>query len=174
MEKMVKWVCGQKVVGVGAWCKMQPFLFLPPRTWWHLGLLTFEELSVGWMRHWWGPLNRWAQRELSSSKPPEIRQLSVSVMVTTTAETLKSMWKSLWVATFPEDHQRKKTGRDRIRNTVSTLLTMLPYYPRHVAVLTETIKKGIHDADSEARSIARKWVGFLSGESKLFTTSCYN
>ncbi|XP_074514659.1 CLIP-associating protein 1a isoform X46 [Sebastes fasciatus] len=27
---------------------------------------------------------------------------------------------------------------------------------RHVAVLTETIKKGIHDADSEARSIARK------------------
>ncbi|KAF3842726.1 hypothetical protein F7725_001575 [Dissostichus mawsoni] len=26
---------------------------------------------------------------------------------------------------------------------------------RHVAVLTETIKKGIHDADSEARSIAR-------------------
>lgn len=35
-------------------------------------------------------------------------------------------------------------------------LTMFPYYPRHVAVLTETIKKGIHDADSEARSIARK------------------
>lgn len=34
--------------------------------------------------------------------------------------------------------------------------TMFPYYPRHVAVLTETIKKGIHDADSEARSIARK------------------
>ncbi|KAJ4932849.1 hypothetical protein JOQ06_029689 [Pogonophryne albipinna] len=33
---------------------------------------------------------------------------------------------------------------------------MFPYYPRHVAVLTETIKKGIHDADSEARSIARK------------------
>ncbi|XP_058643428.1 CLIP-associating protein 1a isoform X12 [Onychostoma macrolepis] len=27
---------------------------------------------------------------------------------------------------------------------------------RHVAVLTETIKKGIHDADSEARSVARK------------------
>ncbi|XP_076857863.1 CLIP-associating protein 1a isoform X2 [Brachyhypopomus gauderio] len=27
---------------------------------------------------------------------------------------------------------------------------------RHIAVLTETIKKGIHDADSEARSIARK------------------
>ncbi|XP_035988478.1 CLIP-associating protein 1a isoform X25 [Fundulus heteroclitus] len=27
---------------------------------------------------------------------------------------------------------------------------------RHVAVLTETIRKGIHDADSEARSIARK------------------
>ncbi|XP_067372723.1 CLIP-associating protein 1a isoform X31 [Channa argus] len=27
---------------------------------------------------------------------------------------------------------------------------------RHVTVLTETIKKGIHDADSEARSIARK------------------
>ncbi|XP_035030569.2 CLIP-associating protein 1a isoform X8 [Hippoglossus stenolepis] len=27
---------------------------------------------------------------------------------------------------------------------------------RHVAVLTETLKKGIHDADSEARSIARK------------------
>ncbi|TNN50045.1 CLIP-associating protein 1 [Liparis tanakae] len=27
---------------------------------------------------------------------------------------------------------------------------------RHVAVLTDTIKKGIHDADSEARSIARK------------------
>ncbi|XP_034074314.1 LOW QUALITY PROTEIN: CLIP-associating protein 1a [Gymnodraco acuticeps] len=27
---------------------------------------------------------------------------------------------------------------------------------RHVAVLTETIKKGIHDADSEARCIARK------------------
>ncbi|XP_046694733.1 CLIP-associating protein 1a isoform X12 [Silurus meridionalis] len=27
---------------------------------------------------------------------------------------------------------------------------------RHVAVLTETIKKGIHDADAEARSIARK------------------
>ncbi|KAG7215743.1 hypothetical protein INR49_021964 [Caranx melampygus] len=38
----------------------------------------------------------------------------------------------------------------------SVLLTMYPYYPRHVAVLTETIKKGIHDADSEARSIARK------------------
>lgn len=36
------------------------------------------------------------------------------------------------------------------------VLTMFPYYPRHVAVLTETIKKGIHDADSEARSIARK------------------
>uniref|UniRef100_A0A6Q2Y4T0 TOG domain-containing protein n=1 Tax=Esox lucius TaxID=8010 RepID=A0A6Q2Y4T0_ESOLU len=34
---------------------------------------------------------------------------------------------------------------------------MFPYYPsRHVAVLTETIKKGIHDADSEARSVARK------------------
>ncbi|KAK6315309.1 hypothetical protein J4Q44_G00148380 [Coregonus suidteri] len=27
---------------------------------------------------------------------------------------------------------------------------------RHVTVLTETIKKGIHDADSEARSVARK------------------
>ncbi|XP_061580019.1 CLIP-associating protein 1a isoform X16 [Cololabis saira] len=27
---------------------------------------------------------------------------------------------------------------------------------RHVAVLTETIKKGVHDADSEARSVARK------------------
>nr|XP_046223998.1 CLIP-associating protein 1-B-like isoform X19 [Oncorhynchus gorbuscha] len=27
---------------------------------------------------------------------------------------------------------------------------------RHVAILTETIKKGIHDADSEARSVARK------------------
>nr|XP_029492763.1 CLIP-associating protein 1-like isoform X14 [Oncorhynchus nerka] len=27
---------------------------------------------------------------------------------------------------------------------------------RHVVVLTETIKKGIHDADSEARSVARK------------------
>ncbi|KAJ8388388.1 hypothetical protein AAFF_G00134140 [Aldrovandia affinis] len=27
---------------------------------------------------------------------------------------------------------------------------------RHVAVLTETIRKGIHDADSEARSVARK------------------
>lgn len=36
------------------------------------------------------------------------------------------------------------------------VLIMFPYYPRHVAVLTETIKKGIHDADSEARSIARK------------------
>lgn len=35
---------------------------------------------------------------------------------------------------------------------------MFPYYPRHVAVLTETIKKGIHDADSEARFIARKYV----------------
>lgn len=34
---------------------------------------------------------------------------------------------------------------------------------RHVAVLTETIKKGIHDADSEARSIARKcYWGFHS------------
>uniref|UniRef100_A0AAY4D3I3 TOG domain-containing protein n=1 Tax=Denticeps clupeoides TaxID=299321 RepID=A0AAY4D3I3_9TELE len=33
---------------------------------------------------------------------------------------------------------------------------MFPYYPRHVAVLTETVKKGIHDADSEARSVARK------------------
>uniref|UniRef100_A0A8C7FPQ8 Cytoplasmic linker associated protein 1a n=1 Tax=Oncorhynchus kisutch TaxID=8019 RepID=A0A8C7FPQ8_ONCKI len=34
---------------------------------------------------------------------------------------------------------------------------MFPCYPtRHVAVLTETIKKGIHDADSEARSVARK------------------
>lgn len=29
---------------------------------------------------------------------------------------------------------------------------------RHVAVLMETIKKGVHDADSEARSVARKWV----------------
>ncbi|XP_038870558.1 CLIP-associating protein 1-B-like isoform X6 [Salvelinus namaycush] len=27
---------------------------------------------------------------------------------------------------------------------------------RHVAILTETIRKGIHDADSEARSVARK------------------
>uniref|UniRef100_A0AAY4DU00 TOG domain-containing protein n=1 Tax=Denticeps clupeoides TaxID=299321 RepID=A0AAY4DU00_9TELE len=27
---------------------------------------------------------------------------------------------------------------------------------KHVAVLTETVKKGIHDADSEARSVARK------------------
>ncbi|KAL1021850.1 hypothetical protein UPYG_G00018850 [Umbra pygmaea] len=27
---------------------------------------------------------------------------------------------------------------------------------RHVAVLTDTIKKGVHDADSEARSVARK------------------
>nr|XP_055072418.1 CLIP-associating protein 1a isoform X6 [Misgurnus anguillicaudatus] len=34
---------------------------------------------------------------------------------------------------------------------------------RHVAVLTETIKKGIHDADSEARSVARKcYWGFHS------------
>uniref|UniRef100_A0A8C7ITF5 Cytoplasmic linker associated protein 1 n=1 Tax=Oncorhynchus kisutch TaxID=8019 RepID=A0A8C7ITF5_ONCKI len=34
---------------------------------------------------------------------------------------------------------------------------MFAYYPtRHVAILTETIKKGIHDADSEARSVARK------------------
>jgi hypothetical protein len=33
---------------------------------------------------------------------------------------------------------------------------MFPYYPRHVAVLTETIRKGIHDADSEARYIARR------------------
>lgn len=27
---------------------------------------------------------------------------------------------------------------------------------RHVAVLMDTIKKGVHDADSEARSVARK------------------
>ncbi|XP_015213963.2 CLIP-associating protein 1a isoform X13 [Lepisosteus oculatus] len=34
---------------------------------------------------------------------------------------------------------------------------------RHMAVLTETIKKGIHDADSEARSVARKcYWGFHS------------
>ncbi|CDR00015.1 unnamed protein product, partial [Oncorhynchus mykiss] len=34
---------------------------------------------------------------------------------------------------------------------------MFAYFPtRHVAILTETIKKGIHDADSEARSVARK------------------
>ncbi|XP_030283928.1 CLIP-associating protein 1a isoform X37 [Sparus aurata] len=38
---------------------------------------------------------------------------------------------------------------------------------RHVAVLTETIKKGIHDADSEARSIARKcYWGFHSHYSR--------
>ncbi|CAL8383735.1 unnamed protein product [Arctogadus glacialis] len=37
-----------------------------------------------------------------------------------------------------------------------SLITMFPYYPRHVAVLTETIRKGIHDADSEARYIARR------------------
>lgn len=28
---------------------------------------------------------------------------------------------------------------------------------RNIAVLMETIKKGVHDADSEARSVARKW-----------------
>ncbi|XP_028248803.1 CLIP-associating protein 1a isoform X19 [Parambassis ranga] len=42
---------------------------------------------------------------------------------------------------------------------------------RHVAVLTETIKKGIHDADSEARSIARKcywgFHGHYSREAEL-------
>ncbi|XP_056611252.1 CLIP-associating protein 1a isoform X19 [Triplophysa dalaica] len=42
---------------------------------------------------------------------------------------------------------------------------------RHVAVLTETIKKGIHDADSEARSVARKcywgFHGHYSREAEL-------
>ncbi|KAM4731771.1 CLIP-associating protein 1a [Anableps anableps] len=42
---------------------------------------------------------------------------------------------------------------------------------RHVAVLTETIRKGIHDADSEARSIARKcywgFHGHYSREAEL-------
>ncbi|KAM9341805.1 CLIP-associating protein 1a [Pholidichthys leucotaenia] len=42
---------------------------------------------------------------------------------------------------------------------------------RHVPVLTETIKKGIHDADSEARSIARKcywgFHGHYSREAEL-------
>lgn len=33
---------------------------------------------------------------------------------------------------------------------------MLPSYFRHISVLAETIKKGIHDADSEARIEARK------------------
>ncbi|XP_066543387.1 CLIP-associating protein 1a isoform X2 [Amia ocellicauda] len=38
---------------------------------------------------------------------------------------------------------------------------------RHVSVLTETIKKGIHDADSEARSVARKcYWGFHSNFSR--------
>ncbi|XP_046714455.1 CLIP-associating protein 1-like isoform X4 [Silurus meridionalis] len=38
---------------------------------------------------------------------------------------------------------------------------------RHVAVLMETIKKGVHDADSEARSVARKcYWGFHSHFSK--------
>ncbi|XP_063067551.1 CLIP-associating protein 1-like isoform X3 [Engraulis encrasicolus] len=41
---------------------------------------------------------------------------------------------------------------------------------RHVAVLMETIKKGVHDADSEARSVARKcyWVfqGHFSREAE--------
>ncbi|KAL0964005.1 hypothetical protein UPYG_G00316360 [Umbra pygmaea] len=38
---------------------------------------------------------------------------------------------------------------------------------RHVAVLTETIKKGIHDANSEARSVARKcYWGFHSHYSR--------
>lgn len=46
--------------------------------------------------------------------------------------------------------------RSQESTAVKSWLTMFPYYPRHVAVLTETIKKGIHDADSEARSIARK------------------
>lgn len=34
------------------------------------------------------------------------------------------------------------------------LLFLTPH--RNVAVLTETIRKGVHDADSEARSVARK------------------
>ncbi|XP_038125238.1 CLIP-associating protein 1a isoform X31 [Cyprinodon tularosa] len=42
---------------------------------------------------------------------------------------------------------------------------------RHVALLTETIRKGIHDADSEARSIARKcywgFHGHYSREAEL-------
>ncbi|XP_027879456.1 CLIP-associating protein 1a isoform X19 [Xiphophorus couchianus] len=42
---------------------------------------------------------------------------------------------------------------------------------RHVAVLTETVRKGIHDADSEARSIARKcywgFHGHYSREAEL-------
>ncbi|XP_035984161.1 CLIP-associating protein 1-A isoform X12 [Fundulus heteroclitus] len=42
---------------------------------------------------------------------------------------------------------------------------------RHVAVVTETIKKGIHDADAEARSVARKcyWSfhGHFSREAEL-------
>ncbi|KAA0715567.1 CLIP-associating protein 1 [Triplophysa tibetana] len=42
---------------------------------------------------------------------------------------------------------------------------------RHVAVLTDTIKKGIHDADSEARSVARKcywgFHGHYSREAEL-------
>lgn len=49
-----------------------------------------------------------------------------------------------------------KEPRDKALSTFPFIFTMFPYYPRHVAVLTETIKKGIHDADSEARSIARK------------------
>ncbi|KAM9328822.1 CLIP-associating protein 1-B-like [Pholidichthys leucotaenia] len=46
---------------------------------------------------------------------------------------------------------------------------------RHVTVLTETIKKGIHDADAEARSVARKcyWSfhGHFSREAELLYQS---
>uniref|UniRef100_A0A8C9T4X9 Cytoplasmic linker associated protein 1 n=1 Tax=Scleropages formosus TaxID=113540 RepID=A0A8C9T4X9_SCLFO len=49
-------------------------------------------------------------------------------------------------------------GRRRCYEFLDLLLQEWQTHPleRHVAVLTETIKKGIHDADSEARSVARK------------------
>lgn len=122
-----------------------------------------------------------AREPSSSRRPPAIRRLSISVTMTTAAaETLKSVRQTPCVATLPVDHRGNKTVRGRQRRRRKThcgsfffklarvdcfyflvlpacdLLTMFPYYPRHVAVLTETIKKGIHDADSEARSIARK------------------
>uniref|UniRef100_A0A3B3USX9 Uncharacterized protein n=1 Tax=Poecilia latipinna TaxID=48699 RepID=A0A3B3USX9_9TELE len=62
----------------------------------------------------------------------------------------KKMLKRLW--------ERAHSSSVAVGTSSTRLpVLMFPSRPRHVAVLTETVRKGIHDADSEARSIARKY-----------------
>lgn len=91
--------------------------------------------------------DRWMPGESSSSSSREAA--SAPVTMATGGEALKA---------GGNPRERAHSSSVAVGTSSARLsVLMFPSRPRHVAVLTETVRKGIHDADSEARSIARKY-----------------